>query len=91
MTGFFFYSGWGGTYIHRERETDDSDIKLHKAIVLDAPVLDQSLLNGSDEIPVKDGVDNEVDNLLSSVPNFVDMNISVLWSAKGKHYNQFQS
>lgn len=67
----------GCTYIHHEREANYSDIELHKAVILDTPILDQPLLNGPDKIPIENGVDDEVDNLFAPIPNLVDMNISI--------------
>lgn len=65
------------TYIHGNGNNHELCVEADKRLILAQAVLpEQSLVDNSEKVPVEGGVDDEDENLGSTIPVFVDKNES---------------
>jgi len=65
------------TYVHEDGDNHELGVEADERLVLlQVVLLDKSLLDGSEEIPVQSGVDDKDDDLGNSIPDIVDLNPS---------------
>jgi hypothetical protein len=70
------------TYIHQNGNNHELGVEADQRLILGQLVLlDQSLLDGSKEVPVETCIDQEDDDFGKAVPDFVDTDESALVSA----------
>lgn len=63
--------------VHAERENDNALVESNQTIILDQPLANQPSFHNPDEVVVQRSIDKQVDALFASIPNFVDMDISL--------------
>jgi hypothetical protein len=70
------------TYIHENGNNHKLGVEADQRLILGQLVLlDQSLLDGSEEVPVETCIDHEDDDLGKTVPDFIDTDESARVSA----------
>lgn len=63
------------TYIHKNRERHESGIiPDQRSVLIEAMVLDETLANDMQEVPVEEGVHNADQDLRNLVPVLIDLN-----------------
>lgn len=62
--------------IHTQGETNDENVEPDQAVVLCKTKLDEILLDGANEEHIKSKIDEQVDDLFTSIPDGVDMDKS---------------
>ena len=85
--------GRKATYVHEDGNDHELSVEANKRLVLlQIVLLDESLLDGSKEIPVQAGVNDEDDDLGDTIPDIIDLNPSTqqlvtLLNARPMHLN----
>lgn len=65
------------TYVHEDGDNHELGVEADEGLILlQVVLLDESLLDGSEEIPVQSGVDDEDDDLGDSIPDIIDLDPS---------------
>lgn len=67
------------TYIHAQRDNDNEGIESEQRLVLGHATSHQLVLHKIQEVHVQEGIHNQVNRLLTSIPNRVDMNIPLTY------------
>lgn len=75
------------TYIKAERDKDQKQVDAVQRNVLSQAVVDKAGANEIDEVEVEAGVDNGEDDLLATVPDLVDEDVSVVDLQTGRDPN----
>ena len=71
------------TYVHENGDNHELGVETDERLVLlQVVLLDESLLDGSEEIPVQSGVDDEDDDLGDAIPDIIDLDPSTQQLAK---------
>jgi hypothetical protein len=71
------WKGKAVTYVHENGDNHELGVKTdERFVLLQIMLLDESLLDSSEEIPVQSGVDNEDDDLGDSIPDVIDLDPS---------------
>jgi hypothetical protein len=60
--------------VHAQRETNDEDVEPDETVILVQTEFDKILSDDADKEQVETTVDNEINALLTSIPDFVDVN-----------------
>lgn len=63
--------------IHAEGEANNIDVELDQGLVLLKTLAHQVLLDDADEVPVESSVNEKVDDLLTAIPDFIEVDVSL--------------
>jgi hypothetical protein len=72
-------TGKQSSYIHAQRNQDNEGVESEQRFVLGHATSHQLVLNKIQEVHVQEGIHDQVNCLLTSIPNCVDMNIPLTY------------
>jgi len=59
--------------VHEDRNYHELSVEANKRLILlEAMLLNESLLDGSKEVPIEASIDEKDENLGDTIPNFID-------------------
>lgn len=75
------------TYVQGDRNGNQEQVHLIKACILLEAIRDKPLLNDVDEVKVESSVHNSKDDFLATVPNLVEVDVSLADLETGRDPN----
>lgn len=68
----------GYTYIHGHRDSNHAQVKAKQARILGKAVRDKPRMHEMDKVEIKSCINKQEDDLLDSIPDFVDIDPGVI-------------